>query len=69
MEGFSAVRGSGFRVLADYLVIHNDKGEPRPRRGFSFSATLVGRRVVGCSSNLQAYQCSRRDRRRHVTDS
>lgn len=28
MEGFSAVRGSGFRVLADYLVIHNDKGEP-----------------------------------------
>ena len=40
MEGFSAVRGIGFRVLADYLVIHNDKAEPRPRRGFSFSARL-----------------------------
>ena len=40
MEGFSAVRGSGYRVLADYLVIHNDKGEPRPRRGFSFSGYL-----------------------------
>jgi hypothetical protein len=40
MEGFSAVRGSGFRVLADYLVIHNDKGEPQPRRGFSFSGYL-----------------------------
>jgi hypothetical protein len=40
MDGFSAVRGSGFRVLADYLVIHNDKAEPRPRRGFSFSGRL-----------------------------
>lgn len=34
MEGFSAVRGSGFRVLADYLVIHNDKGEPPASPGF-----------------------------------
>jgi hypothetical protein len=27
MEGFSAIRGSGFRVLADYLVIHSVWGE------------------------------------------